>query len=559
MIIDAHTLAAGETVETDVCIVGSGPAGLALAVELAGQNFRVALLESGGLEEPNAATQDLSKGKTAPGYPDLDITYNRRFAGTSNIWHIQVGEGEMGARFVPFNETDFEERADIPYSGWCITRQDLDPFYERAQSICKLGPYNYEPDYWKDANTPTLEFKSDRIKTIVCQFTRLNKFIPENRAVVEQASNITAYLHATVVEIETNDTAEAVTRLRVASAPGKEFGVVAKLFILATGGIEVPRLLLASNRVQKEGLGNQHDLVGRFFMDHPCYLGGLWYPASPQLFNTTSFYDIRRVKGTPIMARLVLAEEVVRKEGIMNVFGFLHPRTAGYRSRVLQSLRTLTQSLRKGKLPKQAGRHLGTVLGGVGDIISITWKRLQQPKVDLTRADKGGWSSLPQKDKVFTCFEMFLSAEQVPDPEKRITLMDERDALGRPRVKLDWNWKHPIDIHTIKRAQDIFKEEIEKAGLGRLDVIRDDNDLPYMTAASAHHLMGTTRMHPDPKQGVVDENCRVHGVSNLFIASSAVFPTGGQVNPTLTIVAMSIRLADHIKAVMASQMVGAER
>ncbi|MDX2214222.1 MAG: GMC family oxidoreductase [Oculatellaceae cyanobacterium bins.114] len=558
MLIDARTLAPNETVETDVCIIGSGPAGLALALEFAEQNFRVCLLESGGLER-NEEVQSLSVGKTSKPYPEIAVTYNRQFGGTANIWHIQIGNQETGARFVPFNETDFEARPEIPYSGWPITRADMDPYYERAQAFCKLGPYNYTPDFWADEEAPQMKFASDRVKTIMCQFIRLTTFTQDHKQSVQKASNITTYYYAHVMELETNDTASTVSRVRVATAPGREFGVVAKIVILAAGGFETPRLLLLSNKVQKNGLGNEHDLVGRFFMDHPCYFGGLLFPNDKSTFNTSNLYDIRRVRGTPVMGRLALIEEVVRREGIMNVFGFFHPRVAGYRSKSLQSFRTLTQSLKQGKLPKNAGQHLGTAIAGIGELAHAAWSKLTRPKIDLTIADKGGWSYLSNKEKIFNSFEFFLSAEQVPDPNNRVTLMDECDFLGRPRIHLQWDWKHPIDLHTIKRAQEIFKEEFEKAGIGRLEVERDQNDMPYMTAASGHHLMGTTRMHVDPKQGVVDENCRVHGVSNLFIASSAVFPTGGQVNPTLTIAAMAIRLADHIKQVMATQVVTAER
>jgi choline dehydrogenase-like flavoprotein len=550
MMIDARTLPGHEVIETDVCIVGCGPAGLTLALEFANQNFRVCLLESGGLEEPDAEAKSLSRGKTPPGYPAMEVVYNRQFGGTAAIWHIQIGNGEIGARFIPFNETDFDQRSEIPYSGWPITRADMEPFYERAQTICKLGPYNYEPEYWEREDTPQIRFSSDRIKSIICQFTRAATFHQDYREVIQQAQNITNYLHATVAEIETNEAASEVTALRVISEPGKEFRITAKVFILAAGGIEVPRLLLLSNQVQKEGLGNQNDLVGRFFMDHPCYFGGLWFPPSRQLFNQAGLYDLRRVDNTPIMGRFVLTQEVVRREGVMNVFGFLHPRTAGYKSLAVQSLKTLLSSIRSGRMPKDVGKHLGIVLNGVGDITAIALKRLFSPKIDLTPADKGGWSYLPNKDKLFTSFELFLSAEQVPNPNNRIVLIDEKDPLGRQRVQLHWDWKHPIDLHTIRKAQEIFKEEIERAGLGRLEIQRDEGNIPYMTASSAHHLMGTTRMHNDPKQGVVDENCRVHGISNLYIASSSVFPTGGQVNPTLTIVAMAVRLADHIKQVM---------
>ncbi|MBD2070673.1 GMC family oxidoreductase [Leptolyngbya sp. FACHB-671] len=556
MMIDARTLPLNETIETDVCIVGTGPAGMALALEFANKDFRVCMLESGGIER-DEEIQDLSRGKTAHRYPDLEVTYNRQIGGTANIWHIQVGKNEMGARFVPYNETDFEYREEIPYSGWPFSRADLDPFYQRAQSICGLGPYNYDPDYWSDAKTPKLPLKGDRLKTVMCQFVRIKTFIQKNREVIQQAKNITTYYYANVLEVETDETASIATGVRVASAPGQEFFVKAKVVILAAGGFEIPRLLLLSNKVQKTGLGNQHDLVGRFFMDHPCYFGGVWYPSRKQMLNTSDLYDLRQVNGTPVMGRLALTSEVVRQEGILNVFGFLHPRQAGYRSPAIQSARTLANSLRRGKLPKNLFKHLGDVLGGFGDLVAVARKRLSKPTADLAAADKGGWSYLPDKDKLFNSFELLLSAEQIPDPNNRITLMEECDRFGRPRVQLHWTWKNDLDLRTIRRAQQIFKEEFEKAGLGRLE-IGDPNAEPEMTASSAHHLMGATRMHNDPQQGVVDENCKVHGVSNLFIASSSVFPTGGQVNPTLTIVALSVRLADQVKQVMASNVAMAE-
>ncbi|MFM7425991.1 MAG: GMC family oxidoreductase, partial [Elainella sp.] len=155
--------------------------------------------------------------------------------------------------------------------------------------------------------------------------------------------------------------------------------------------------------------------------------------------------------------------------------------------------------------------------------------------------------------KQFGLFEVVHLAEQAPDPNNRITLGTERDALGCPKVKLYWRW-NDIDIQSLIKVQDILVEEFARAGLGHLKLERDQG-VPQLILPSIHHHMGTTRMSLDSKQGVVDADCKVHGVSNLFIASSSVFPTGSYANPTLTIIAMAIRVADQVKACMTKSTV----
>lgn len=568
MLIDALTLPTNESIETDVCIVGAGPAGVSLARELIGQNFRVCLLESGGLE-PNDDIQSLAaeEGERFAGeYPGAGYLRHREFGGTAHRWGIDIGDKQLGVRYVPLDPIDFEKRDGVPYSGWPFSKSHLDPYYERAQVVCQSGPYTYDPSDWEDEQAPQLPFIGNRVTTKMFQFGPRDIFIHDYRCELEQASNITIYIHATAMELETDEVARTVTRVRVACLQGRQFWVKAKQFIIALGGIENARLLLLSDKTQKTGLGNQNDLVGRFFMDHPMVRSGIFLPSNPQIFDSMALYDLRRVRGTSVIAKLGLTEEVMRREQLLNINAALFPRHniyklnllrwlfpngKNYQSKAVNSVQTLLQSARRREIPKDLLKHLGQIVTGIDDILYFQSRKkpVWAHTSSVIGFDQGGWSDLEDKDKKFGLLEVVHITEQAPDPDNRVTIGTELDALGCRKVQLHWRWNE-IDIRSIRRSQDIFAEEIARAGLGKLKLERDKGD-PHPILLSVHHHMGTTRMHADPKQGVVDANCQVHGLPNLFIAGSSVFPTGGFANPTLTIVALSIRLADHVKKVMA--------
>ncbi|MGL4618309.1 MAG: GMC family oxidoreductase, partial [Chroococcidiopsis sp.] len=145
--------------------------------------------------------------------------------------------------------------------------------------------------------------------------------------------------------------------------------------------------------------------------------------------------------------------------------------------------------------------------------------------------------------------ETHLIGEQAPNPDSRITLSRDRDKLGMNRVQLDWRLS-PIDKYTIKRSQQLIAEEFERSGLGKMQIELGDDDASWRSLRGSYHHIGTTRMSNNPREGVVDEHCQVHGIHNLYIAGSSVFPTSGLSNPTLTIVALAIRLADRIQEQM---------
>ncbi|MDB9319346.1 GMC oxidoreductase [Nodularia spumigena] len=549
MLIDARIIPQDETLETEVCIAGAGPAGLTLARELAGTDFRVVLLESGGLDF-DQNIQSLSQGESVDNHFDtLESQRCFQFGGTANFWKIRLGNNIIGVRYVPLDKVDFEKRDWLPYSGWPFDKSHLDPFYTRAQTLCQLGDFAYDAQAWSDAETPQLPF-SGNVTTNMFQFGPRAVFTHESREAINQAKNINTYLHANLVEIETDDTAKNVTRLRVACLSGKEFWVCAKVVILATGGIETARLLLLSNKIQTTGLGNQHDLVGRFFMDHSLVNGGKLIPNNPEIFQKTALYDLRRVNDIPVMGKLTLAEEVMQREQLLNISTLLFPIPKLYQLKAANSLKTLLLSIHNPQVHQDILKHLKNIVFGLDYILPAAYGTMIKQQPFIPSLAWGGWSYIPDKEKRFAEFRLLQLAEQVPDPDNRITLTADRDRLGRQRVKLHWRWNE-IDIEQIKRSQDILQQEIAYAGIGELQVERDGN-LPKLIHPGLHHHMGTTRMHDHPQHGVVDRNCQVHGISNLFIASSSVFPTGGYANPTLTIVALAIRLADHLKTVMGS-------
>jgi choline dehydrogenase-like flavoprotein len=514
MLIDARSLPENTAIHTDVCIVGAGAAGITLAREFAGQPFRVCLLESGGLEF-DGKTQSLYKGKiVGHPYSPLDAVRLRFFGGSTNHWTGWCR---------PLDAIDFETREGIPYSGWPFARSHLDPYYERAHTICQLGPYSYDAAAWEPKEALRFPHADSRIVPTVYHKSPPTRFGQVYRDEIQRADNITTYLHANVIDIETTRDASTVTRLRVACLAGNKFWVTAKLFILAAGGIENARLLLLANTVHTAGLGNQHDLVGRFFTEHLYLQAGLILSAAIRLPIPPSMDS--EVHGRRVRRVVRLTAETLRRERLLNFSAAL----VSTPTKGIASLRLIVQELRRGEIPDDFARHLSNVITHIDEVASATYRRMRgYPPYQL--------------------YTLFNRTEQAPNPDSRVMLTTEHDQLGKPRVQLDWRLS-TLDKHSIIRAHEILGEELGRADFGRLKVTLDAaSDWPQLLNDSHH--MGTTRMHIDPTQGVVDANCKVHGLSDLFIAGCSVFPTGGFSNPTLTIVALAVRLADHVKRLL---------
>ncbi|WP_036478998.1 GMC oxidoreductase [Myxosarcina sp. GI1] len=531
MLIDARTLPEDTVIEQDICIIGAGAAGITLAREFIDRSEQVCLLESGGMDF-DEATQSLYGDKNiGNSYYPLKETRARYLGGSTNLW---------GGWSRPLDEIDFEDRPWMPNSGWSIARDELVPYYQRAQQVCNLGPFEYELDYWQDRfkqrQYQPLPTTAKDITTCLWQIippTHL-RFGQVFKTELERAKNIDTYLYANVVDIETNDTAQSVTRLRVATLEGKKFWIAAKAFVLATGGIENPRLLLAANKVQNTGLGNQYDRVGRYFMEHPYIISG-----RVRLFEPLPLYTQKNFQlGEMFMGvGLGLTKEVQKREQLLNFGARLLPLQEEW----VESFNRLRGRQKKGHkaFPTiHEGRKYGR------EEVSVLEDALKV-MTNLDRIALKAYEKLSKSKITALTYDTHLIAEQAPNPDSRVTLSSERDRLGLNRAKLDWRLT-PLDKHTIKRSQEIITGEIERLGLGKATLeLTDESSWQHLTGS--YHHMGTTRMDNNPRHGVVNENCRVHGVSNLYVAGSSVFPTSGLSNPTLTIIALSIRLADYLK------------
>jgi choline dehydrogenase-like flavoprotein len=385
------------------------------------------------------------------------------------------------------------------------------PFYERAQGILQLGPFDYEPEAWETNERSRLPSLNGPVTTKIVQFSPPTRFGQVYRDEIVHAENIRTYLNANAIEIETTRNTQVATHVRLACLQGPKFSVSAKLFILATGGIENARLLLLSNKIQSAGLGNQHDLVGRFFMDHVGVESGMILLSRPNI--PTDLYKYHWQKSNrPVLGELVLSPEIIYRERLTNF------------CTVLKEIEWWEAIKGDDFLS-----FLSNVLANIDDITKTVYRKFFGP---------GGR---------YPAFRLYNLVEPVPKPENRVTLTDERDNLDQNRVRLHWRFDDNVKSH-LRRAQELIGREFGRAGLGRVRVLLDNDETSWQFSLDyGNHHMGTTRMHVDPKQGVVDQNCKVHGISNLFIAGSSVFPTYGYSQPTLTIVALALRLADHVK------------
>ncbi|MFL5279647.1 MAG: FAD-dependent oxidoreductase [Rhodopila sp.] len=531
MIVNANDVPRGTVLETDICVIGAGPAGISLAREFDGQPFRVILLEAGKLRRDRAA-QALYKGDNVGlHYEDLDQARSRYFGGSSNCW---------GGFCRPLDPQDFERRDWVPNSGWPIQRSDLMPYYQCAHALLQLGPPEYNPSTWESwINRPDarlVPLPGDRAINMISQLSPPTRFGRYYRREMIRSGNVMAYLNANITEIETPGNGARVTSVRVRTLTGVSFKVVARTYVLATGGIETPRLLLTSNRYQPAGIGNQNDLVGRYFMDHPRLRSGMIRFRNP--VANSAIYDLHRTLPGEITAQGV------------KIAGYFGLTAETQRAERLGNTRCYTVSRYVGDDPASyaAVSHIRQFMHGAGSLMERSRSDLlnmarQLPNVMVLAA--GLKFKLPFLARGYGLETV---VEPSPLPDSRVTLGHGRDQLGMPRVKVEWKLGE-LEKRTIRRTQEILGEDLQRTGAGTVTVEAPIGDDPWpSTLRGCWHHMGTARMSDDPRTGVVDAQCRVHGMENLYIAGSSVFPTCGSDMPTITIVALALRLANHIKA-----------
>ncbi|MYM76014.1 FAD-dependent oxidoreductase [Duganella sp. FT134W] len=533
MLIDARALPPDSTVDTTVCVIGAGPAGITLALELAAKGIDVCLLESGGLA-PDPATRDLNRGiSSGLPYHFADGCRSRYLGGSSNCW---------GGWCRALDPWDFAVRPWVPHSGWPLDAATLAPYYLRAHAVLKLGPLNFAPEWWEQAigrkDVRRLPLNGGAVRDTLSQFSPPVRFGRQYRRDLAQARTLRVYLWANALNLATDSMATTVRQLDAATLTGKRLRVRARLYVLATGGIENARLLLTSNQVASAGLGNGNDLVGRYFMDHPRLQSGRihftpdW--ARNKLYDIKYHYMNRAVqaRGTHLAAQLALTGEAQAREGLLNARVWFCSQFPGEGSAAAAALFRYKQAaLQKDQPGWRPLRDAATMLRHPIDTLGYGATRLFHPRW-LTRGVR---------------FQAIV--EPQPDPESRVRLLPgSGDAFGMLRVAVDWRLGGLVQ-RTFDRTLALIGAELERSGVARVELdppLEGQPWPPSLEAEGTWHHMGTTRMHASPRHGVVDAHCRVHGISNLYVAGSSVFPTAGANFPTITLTALALRLADHL-------------
>lgn len=536
-------------IEVDLCIIGAGPAGIAIAREFLNTSVVVCVLESGGMDA-EASNQMLCEG-TSIGHASFNAATcrMRAFGGSTNVW---------GGGCIPLSNLDLQTRHWVPHSGWPLSYEQLEPFYSRARSLFKIDGHELgEGSFLTPPARKPPSFDEDKL--INRNFVLSPVYFAETYGdELKRASNIQVFLHVNALELESCPDARSVRQVQVSSLHGQRGIVRAKQYVLACGGIENARLLLQSDSVATAGLGNDHDLVGRYFMDHPSGILGTLTTDTPE--RVTRAYDRKGGKGiAPAFPELCLSEPAQRQHQLLS--GRVRPiAVEGPIPRGVGALRNLRKVLRKpsrddsmaleGKIntgtpgmagcgePPPSARDMGSLAlelgGGLGDIArAMLRKKAGKPVVETERIDVVGFF------------------EQAPNPDSRITLGQETDALSQRKVRIDWRLT-PLDWHTYRTAAAMFGSELARACNGQFELqpwLADELNESPQIQGTAHHI-GTTRMAEHPSHGVVNLDSRVHGMSNLYVAGSSVFPTGGWAFPTFTLVSMSLRLADHLRPLL---------
>jgi choline dehydrogenase-like flavoprotein len=481
--------------KSDVCIVGAGPAGLTAALAIGSAGRTVTVLESGGWVS-SLCDQELNDGDhQGETYDGLAHTRHRQVAGTVNIWNVSVGR-ERGAKFVPLSPSDLLR--------WPMGWKDLEPFYIEAQKFCGLGPFEYGAEYWASPDRRPFRLEGTGLESAIYQFGSAKHFTHTLVNKLQKMETITLVPSSTVVELLRDPGAHHLHGVRAIDRKGRVRDVEAQVVILACGAIENARLLLLA------GLGTSSGWLGRGFMEHARDVSLTLVPHSLELFDEASFYDFHHSKdGALVGGRLAFADDALQSLGLPNGSMTLMPRARPHTSPFVNSM---VQSFRRA--------------------FGVTARR------------RYGWSDVRSPSRVFEVFDITLNLEQRPHRWNRIELADRTDSFGQrlPRLILRWTDREQQELEELRELLGMW---FRATRLGRLEFATGSR--PNL---SAHHHAGTTRMGMDPNDGVVNTDGRLFEVDNLYIAGASVFPTAGFANPTLTIVAMTLRLAKHVQAIL---------
>lgn len=540
------------TIRTDVVVVGAGPIGIVTALELAKSGVHVALIES-GLEHMDRAAQELA---TLDSHQDdyfhsrSEITVRRQVGGTTVLW---------GGRCVAFDPIDFEKRPITAQAPWPIRYEDIEAYLPRAceWSVCGQGAFNAHeiPAIADREMVPGLP--DDDVRTSDLERWSLpTRFGREYTAALRDATRLTLWTGLTCTEIVTTEAGDSVDHLVVKTLDGREGKVVATDYVLATGGLEATRLLLASDRHHPPGLGNQGGHLGRWYMAHVEAR-----VAAVQFATDDVIYEHERdSEGVYVRRRFTFSPELQRELGMPNAAVWLvNPpisdpaHGSGILSGVYLTLISpvgrfmLAEAIRESQTktdgPPQVLAHLRNI---VRDLIpSIRFALTFSYARFLRKGRKAPGFFVKSADNKYP---LHYHGEHLPHWESRVELTDERDALGLRRIRTHMHFSD-ADYGSVRKAIAAIDEHLRRRGVGHVEWLTDDVEgsvRKHLAQNAGFHQTGTTRMSETPDGGVVDPHLQVHGVRGLYVASTSVLPTSSQANPTLVGIALGIRLAEHL-------------
>jgi choline dehydrogenase-like flavoprotein len=529
VLIDAREVSTGAEFACDLCVVGAGPAGIAIADRLRDSGLSVVLLESGA-RNVDLPSQRLYCGEIrGHGYYRLDACRWRLFGGGTTRW---------GGWCRPLEAVDFTARGWLPYSGWPITAQALQPYEADAARLFELPNARFDLDAWRHRLPDPLPLDASHFEHVVFQHSPETDFGQRYGARLFGAANITTMLYANLTQIRLAADSPRVSELQVGTLTGRQFTVRPKAVVLAAGAIENARLLLASGADRPGGLGNEYDMVGRCFMEHLHVVAGhllMSVRAGNNDFCAKTILEDVRLRGviTPTGAALDRYRLLATSIAVENPSHAMGTPFVGWPPAVTFPAVRWYRTLRQGRLkPLANGLKILAQRAQMLRSQARTW--------NLSRRARSRALDASSSDRIYS---LYFRAEQAPDPANRVTLTERRDALGLPQTRLEWR-VNPLDIASITGWLAVLDRDVRARGLGQ--VIGPPEDWQRHINGGPHH-MGTTRMSADPRHGVVDADCRVHSVENLYVAGSSVFATGGYANPTFALVTLALRLADMLR------------
>jgi len=500
------------SIETTVCVIGSGPAGAIVAVELAKAGIDVVLLEAGSSHPDHDISSGLDRVDVSGG-TELNFGFSRQLGGATNLW---------SGRLAQFEPIDFERRDWVPNSGWPISARELERYYARSGSI--LGVPDPTP-FREHVDSRGSLLPSDTIDIKSFQWARkpfhAGKYI---RSAAAQSKRLRVILTARVTLLEESENGQLVETAAIALPNGRLARVRARCFVVAAGGIESPRLLLNSNAVRPAGIGNDHDVVGRYLSTHPkANMGSLIL--DQRISTNHPLFSDRSLAGGVTRYGLGLAAPVQEKHRLLNHYVQLLPLLEHQANRLFEKIR--------------GARSVTSPLVDRTPLI-----RGVVPGLGLLAFDAIGRLGGAQRRASKFVLRAFL--DQYPNQANRVTLSEARDKTGMPKANIKWTFTED-DHRSVIAFFEILDHDIRSRGLGRIDYDRLKASTDWPLTGIHSHFMGTTRMGDDPGTSVTTAHGQVHGSHNLFVAGPSLFPVYGYANPVYTITALSLRLADHLK------------